>query len=761
MAVLDAYSPCPCGSGQKYKWCCHKVEAYADRSLRLYETGQTASAIDALDEGLRKEPGSSWLLNRKALLQVRLGQTDEAKKTIREVLVREPKHLGALVLMTRLVLETEGASAGAAQLQQALSAYGPEKRAELASLVKVVGAFLTESGDYPAALRHLKLAQKLVGSQVDPQIASTLRMIESNPNISPWLKNPDLLAKAPENLKGEARKLFDEAVEMGESGLWSAAASVFSTLSTDSVAGSLADRNHGFTRLWLANYTAAATALRRYAARLGPTTEAVDIEALCQVIVPPGAADLVEEVQLTWPIRNREHLLKAIKADPSITAKAAAAVEDEEEEEEEPETESADEFVLLNGAYYANVAPGVQAKDISAVVGRLSVGKTSVSLICIDDGRLDVLSDRFTSLAGPGIPPAHPKTKILGKISTLHTALTWQWVLPRDIDHPTALRLNAEKGRQVIQDVWPNVKMSSLHGRTPRQAAKAGDSPVPLRAALCQLEQAREGWQRDFDFAGFRESLGIELEPVPDPATVDMSTLHAARLNSVAVEGLSDANLVTLYRRSRQLLMTTPLETSAEALIKRPETLKAFNLEPLGVYSDLAMIATSRGGRDRALQLLSEGRQTEAPESRAKTAPIWDMLEIRIRAQTGEPTAWVADLAVILERYRHDLSASQSLTMSLIDMGLIRAVPNPDRPGEVLIDSTPLQALLAEYGPRVTTASGRLGVSAAKPEIWTPGSQGSPTGSKGIWTPGSKPPAPTTTTQQPTPGGPKLIIRGR
>ena len=205
--------------------------------------------------------------------------------------------------------------------------------------------------------------------------------------------------------------------------------------------------------------------------------------------------------------------------------------------------------------------------------------------------------------------------------------------------------------------------------------------------------------------------------------------------------------------------MTTPLERSAEELIKRPETLKAFKLEPLGVYSDLAMIATSRGGRDRALQLLQEGRQTESPDSRAKTAPIWDMLEIRIRAQTDDPTAWVADLAVVLERYRDDPGASQSLTMSLIDMGLIRAVPNPDRPGEVMIDSSPLQALLTEYGPRVTTASGRLGVSAAKPEIWTPGSQGAPGGSKGIWTPGSKPPAPTTT-QQPTPGGPKLIIRG-
>ena len=67
MAGVDPYSPCPCGSGQKFKWCCHKVEAYAERAQRLFESGQVEAAIEALDEGLRKEPGNAWLLTRKAL----------------------------------------------------------------------------------------------------------------------------------------------------------------------------------------------------------------------------------------------------------------------------------------------------------------------------------------------------------------------------------------------------------------------------------------------------------------------------------------------------------------------------------------------------------------------------------------------------------------------------------------------------------------------------------------------------------------------
>ena len=77
MALVDPYSPCPCGSGQKYKWCCQKVEAYAERVQRLVDNGQYESALKPLDEGLAKVPGNPWLSTRKALVQLHLNQFDE------------------------------------------------------------------------------------------------------------------------------------------------------------------------------------------------------------------------------------------------------------------------------------------------------------------------------------------------------------------------------------------------------------------------------------------------------------------------------------------------------------------------------------------------------------------------------------------------------------------------------------------------------------------------------------------------------------
>jgi hypothetical protein len=108
----------------------------------------------------------------------------------------------------------------------------------------------------------------------------------------------------------------------------------------------------------------------------------------------------------------------------------------------------------------------------------------------------------------------------------------------------------------------------------------------------------------------------------------------------------------------------------------------------------------------------------------------------------------------MLDRYANDPAASQMLTLNLINMGLIELVSDPEDPNKAMLDTRPLQVLLSRYGPRVTTASGRLGGAPGKSAIWTPGAEPSGGGSGGLWTPGADAkPAP--------PGGEKkLIITG-
>ena len=112
MALVDPYSPCLCGSGQKYKWCCQKVEAYAERAQRLVENGQYEAALKPLDEGLAKVPANPWLSTRKALVQLQLNQLEAAKHTLRTLAPEPSRQPGGMVLLTRLVAGNRGPDRG-------------------------------------------------------------------------------------------------------------------------------------------------------------------------------------------------------------------------------------------------------------------------------------------------------------------------------------------------------------------------------------------------------------------------------------------------------------------------------------------------------------------------------------------------------------------------------------------------------------------------------------------------------------------------
>ena len=89
------------------------------------------------------------------------------------------------------------------------------------------------------------------------------------------------------------------------------------------------------------------------------------------------------------------------------------------------------------------------------------------------------------------------------------------------------------------------------------------------------------------------------------------------------------------------------------------------------------------------------------------------------------PDVWVPVLAVILDRCRgqprSDLGGAACGWSVLVS----------SRPGSIpsvrtssILDTQMLEQYLKRYGPRVTTATGELGVAASQSEIWTPEATG-------------------------------------
>ncbi len=751
MAVVEPYAPCPCGSGEKFKWCCQKVEAYAERAQKLLDNSQIEAALGVLDEGLRKEADNPWLALRKAMILARRDQLAPAVELVRRVVAKRPQHLGAHAFLVQLVVRTEGPQVAAGQLQHALTTLPEDQRPGLALAAELLGAMMVEAGHVAAGIAHLELAEALSQDDPDSQAASSLRMIEANAQVSPWLRNPYELSPVPEALNDDRRGRFLQAIEWADQGLWSSAAAAFDSLAAAGTPE--CDRNLGLCRLWLADEAGAVEALRRHTGWVGPSTDSVDLEALCQVVAPVRDADKVELLQWIWPVRNHDLLLNALRADSQVHEDGKGPMDPSD-----PESFEVDQFLLLDKPRTAAGASTPRPDDLPRIDGRVLVGREIVALEAYDDGRLDGLAQRFRDLAGDAITPAHPRTKLLGHSTRASLALRTEWLLPEGLAPAESERLTSLERERVVFQVWPDTPMPYLNGRTPRQAAAAGDAQTPLRAALCQLELGQEFFRDGVDFAALRSELNIPAEPEIDPDSAEIDQIHLARLHRVPAARLDDDRLVALFSRAHRTLMPLALEQSAMALVARPALLEAEDgLPRFTVFADLANLALSRGDEAGALEWVRKGRASDPASQKAGNAPRWDMLQIRLLSRTQPPETWVPELAAVLERYPEGGETSSILISNLVDMGLMRLAPNPDRPGAMLLDSRPLQAVMSRYGPRITTASGQLGVSATKGGIWTPGSEaagGSTTGG-GIWTPGQT---------LPTKGGddkPKLIIPGR
>jgi tetratricopeptide (TPR) repeat protein len=728
MASVDPYSPCPCGSGQKFKWCCQKVEAYAERAQRMVDNGQYESALKPLDEGLTRVPDNPWLLTRKAVIQLHLKHADPAKQTLRTLLQKNPGHLGGTILMTRLALETEGAQAGIAHFQQGLSAIAPDQRRLLAPLASFVGISLSRLGYPIAAIKHLELAQEW-GAGNDESVPPALASLRGNPRLSVWERNPYRLWPPPRVVAEQFRESFERALGWANDGLWSSAASAFELLAAGSAAGAVADRNRGLCCLWLADHDAAVAALRRFITRTGPNIETVDLEALCQEIGHDTIRDAVEFIHLSWPIRHREGLLAALRADSTFESGPSRPLHPDD-----PDAPLLERFFVLDRPGIT-AREGLTRRDIPIVEGEILVGKDTVVLETFDDGRIDRLMDRFTAVARSNIPPAHPRTKVVGQESRAHLAMTWRWNAPAGLPEADVAKLENEQSAYLIREIWPQTPHAFLRGRTPLQAAKAGDSETALRAAIRLLESAHDEVTRLVDWNQLRAQLGLQPEPAVQPDSVDLDHLHLSRWTSIPAEALDEDRLLNLYHRARQYGMTSVMNQAARVIASRPSLLVKGRIEPLALYGELALEAARHDDRARAQAWMDRGRESEPPLKQAAHALLWELLDLQVKMNLDEPDVWVPDLAVILERYRGNQEALSAVLMRLVEFGLVHAVVDPKRPGQILLDTRVLDELLSQYGPRVTTAAGGLGVSANRAGLWTPGSS---RGGSTVWTPGSQ-----------------------
>src|ERR1700733_12143746 len=92
MAVLDAYSPCPCGSGKKFKWCCQPIHEDVAKAMRLEHEGQHESALRVMDEVVAKYPTNPEAGGRKAQLLYQQKRYDDSEAALQKAFEQNPRY---------------------------------------------------------------------------------------------------------------------------------------------------------------------------------------------------------------------------------------------------------------------------------------------------------------------------------------------------------------------------------------------------------------------------------------------------------------------------------------------------------------------------------------------------------------------------------------------------------------------------------------------------------------------------------------------
>src|SRR5438874_807859 len=214
--VSDPYSPCPCGSGKKFKWCCQNIFVDIERAFQQDEEGQHETALRIMDEAIRKYPDNPEVWGRKAQLLFQAGRTDEGEEVLQKAFDLNPNYPWGLWMRAQL-RAAEGETQGALLLaRKAAEAYDPNAHDHLASVYALIAEAEMKRNRPVAAHAALRILARLAPG--DQKLRETMKTAFGPESRLPacarrWYE----LRRRPEGMAPERRQAWDRALSQVES----------------------------------------------------------------------------------------------------------------------------------------------------------------------------------------------------------------------------------------------------------------------------------------------------------------------------------------------------------------------------------------------------------------------------------------------------------------------------------------------------------------------------------------------------------------
>ncbi len=710
----DVYQPCPCGSGKKLKFCCLDVADEMVRALRLHETNQPRIALQTIDKLRSEYPDAPWVYVGHASILLSEKRPQEAQPILAELLTRHPEHQFGIALSATAALGADGYDSSKVALYRAFQRCARSFPHVVSGLAMGIASLMMSRRRFLSCRQHLALSMRLAPDKDKEEIFSRLLEFDNNGQIPYLLRSTHQLHEyaGDEEVAKQAR----QAMVLASAGCFESAARLYLRLTEQVPDSWILWQNAGLCRAWAGDDTSAAEALRQAVNHQEELEIAVELETLAQLLEMGAGKNAVKVDCWEYQLKSVSKVLTVLGDQDRFVAVDLNINPDEQPPDQ---MLPAGIFEILDRP--PSTSEPTNPDSVPRVIGELTIfdanpddeqparalltsleGETFEQLRALCE---EALADEVTH---------SDRSDAAGGFESIPSdllALRMNWHFPDETRPLERHKLVGEHWQYLVDEVWPNTKLSSLGQKTPKEAATDPDLKVPLLAAVHVLDTYAEQQDCYLDLNALCERLQIEpLGPLAVDAQTSLSACSAMQLTRLPVAELDDDQVSATFNRALLIRHSRFLYAVLLEVIKRPACTERVDLDR--VYNTLSDLCHRRFQRDEALQWLHKARDNaDSQENPFEVRLRCDLRELSFRLDDPEDP----EVQTLLDRFS---------SYYLPKLPQLRET---------------LDELLGAHGiepPWDSASVATTGSAASAPGgIWTPDSA-SPEPGKSLWIPG-------------------------
>ncbi len=671
---LEPYSPCPCESGKKLKFCCADIATEMLKALQLHEGGQTRAARKILEKLHRKQPARAWISTSYAGVLLSMEEPEAAREVLKELLEENPNHPIGRILDATAALDIEGYDQARPAIHRAFTKGVKHHPEMIGSMAAGISSILLDEGRYMASRQHLAFALRFVQAEDREQVIMRLLEFDSDLSIPYLFRSVHNLKPLDDLLNEEQQAVFKKSLGLSALGCWHEAAAVLTPLTQEYPDSANLWTNIALFHAWDGNEEAAAEIFHRAGRLAEDRQQAISCETLGQLLDHESNPSFQRNYYYACNKHSVSQLLSKLDDVPRFIRQSLSP-----EQEERAPTNFYQ--ILDREPGEDKIAPPIDFETLPRFVGSFALVETPDNKVycrisseqeCAQEIRqfLEEIVGDFIEIA----TITNEQGEELHASDTIDSG--WQeyqkleelFFYDSDCYECSLSELEREKWGYFVDQLWPNTPFSALNNKTPLEAAENDELAVPLAAAVNIFDVFANQFSYQLDTDALRERLGLEKEePFEIEDDAQLNSCEVLEMLRIPLEKLTDEQLEQILKRSQLIQHARFSDQVLEAALKREGVIDEEQYpHALQTYVEVAMKTFKY---DVALERVQLAREwTEKTNQKPVKVMQWDLLELRIRLENPEDPELFLLLDRMYQQYLRKMPDVESVVTGLLVM---------------------------------------------------------------------------------------------